>query len=75
MHDNPYLSEKYKQEIVATHHGNLAKRFIEGLFTPLGVGSFDYDSTVHELKHIDLTTMRTIVFGVDFGWTNPSAIV
>src|SRR5665647_1391557 len=73
--DNPYLTEKYKQEIVATHHGNLAKRFIEGLFAPIGVGSFDYDSTIHEFKHIDLTTMRSIIFGVDFGWTNPSAIV
>ena len=75
MLDNPFLSEKYKQEIVATHHGNLAKRFIEGLFAPVGVGSFDYDSTIHGLKHIDLISMRSIFFGVDFGWTNPSAIV
>jgi phage terminase large subunit len=75
MLDNPFLSEKYKQEIVATHRGNSAKRYIEGLFAPVGAGSFDYDSTIHELKNIDLTTMRTIVFGVDFGWTNPSAIV
>lgn len=67
MLDNVFLSEKYKQEIVDTHRGNSGKRFIEGLFAPFGVGSFDYDSTVHELKHIDLTTMRSIIFGVDFG--------
>ena len=60
---------------MATHHGNLAKRFVEGLFAPVGVGSFDYDSSIHELKHIDLTTMRSIILGVDFGWTPPSALL
>jgi hypothetical protein len=25
--------------------------------------------------NIDHTTMKSIIFGVDFGWTNPSAIV
>lgn len=75
MLDNPFLTEKYKQEIVATHHGNLAKRFIEGLFAPVGVGSFDYNSTIHELKHIDLGIIHNIVYGMDFGWTNQNAIV
>ena len=34
MLDNNYLSKQYKQEILATHHGSLAKRFIDGLFVP-----------------------------------------
>jgi len=74
MPDNPHLTETYKQEIIATHHGALAKRFVEGLFAPVGTGSFDYDSTIHLLSKFD-QVFDTIVYGVDFGWTNPSAAV
>jgi len=84
---NPFTTEKYKQEIVATHHGSLGKRFVEGLFAPAGTGSFDYDSTIHEVviengyilrKHdkLPLIKVEDLVYfnkGVDFGWTNPSA--
>lgn len=73
--DNPHTSQRYKQEVRASHHGSLARRFIEGLFAPAGIGSFDFDSTVHELKKIDKEIIRMVVYGVDFGWTNPSAIV
>ena len=75
MLDNIHLSEKYKQEILATHHGSLAKRFVEGLFAPVGTASFDYDSTIHEIESVPADTIQDIVYGVDFGWTNPSAIV
>lgn len=75
MLDNPYLPEKYKQEILATHHGSLAKRFVDGLFAPAGIGSFDYDSTIHELRNIQHDKLQSITYGVDFGWTNPSAVV
>jgi len=73
--DNPHTPERYKQEIVASHHGSLAKRFIEGRFAPAGMGSFDYESTIHEIKKINKDILRDVVYGVDFGWTNPSAIV
>ncbi len=73
--DNPHLSLKYRAEIVATHHGNLAKRFIEGKFATASSGSFDFDSTVNEFKTFDKTMFKQIVFGVDFGWTNQSAII
>ncbi len=75
LFDNPHTSERYKQEIVASHHGSLAKRFIEGRFAPAGTGSFDFDSTIHEIKQVEENVIRDIVYGVDFGWTNPSAIV
>ena len=75
LYDNPYLPEIYKRDITASHTGNLAKRFIEGLFAPAGVGSFDFDSTVHEVKQVEKQTVKVVVYGVDFGWTNPSAIV
>jgi hypothetical protein len=73
--DNPHTSERYKQEIVASHHGSLAKRFIDGKFAPAGTGSFNFDSTIHEIKTVDMNRIRTVVYGVDFGWTNPSCIV
>jgi hypothetical protein len=76
--DNPFTSQRYKQEIVASHHGSLAKRFIEGKFAPAGMGSFDYDATIHEIRDMQIipkTLLRDVVYGVDFGWTNPSAIV
>jgi hypothetical protein len=76
LEDNrPNLPANYIEDIKATHHGNLAKRFIEGLFAPAGIGSFDYDSTVHELKQVDTEKIKEVVYGVDFGWTNPAAIV
>ena len=75
MLDNDYLSKQYKQEILATHHGSLAKRFIDGLFVPVGTGSFDFDSTIHEIDQVREDSIRSIVYGIDFGWTNPSAII
>ena len=75
MLDNSFLPEKYKREILATHHGALAKRFVEGLFAPVGTGSFDYDSTIHEFSQLRSDLIQQVVYGVDFGWTNPSAIV
>ncbi len=75
MLDNNYLSKKYKQEILATHHGSLAKRFIDGLFVPVGSGSFDFDSTIHEIEQVREDSVRSVSYGVDFGWTNPSAII
>jgi Terminase large subunit, T4likevirus-type, N-terminal len=76
MLDNSFLPEKYKQEILATHHGALAKRFVEGLFAPVGTGSFDYDSTIHEFsQQLQPDLIQSVIYGCDFGWTNPSAIV
>jgi len=77
MLDNPFTSQKYKEEILRTHHGNLAKRFVDGLFAPMGVGSFDYDATIHEIKGLSEQRLvfRSIIYGIDFGWTNPAAVV
>ena len=75
LYDNPHTSERYKQEVTASHHGSLAKRFIEGLFAPAGTGSFEFDSTIHELKEIEKDKIKTVIYGCDFGWTNPSALI
>lgn len=76
LDDNPHTSLRYKQEVKASHHGSLAKRFIEGLFAPAGTGSFEFDSTIHELPNLlNREILRDVIYGVDFGWTNPSAII
>jgi len=48
---------------------------IDGLFVPVGTGSFDFDSTIHEIDQVTEDSIRSIIYGVDFGWTNPSAII
>jgi len=89
LYDNPHTSDRYKQEIKASHHGSLAKRFIEGRFAPAGLGSYDFDTTIHEITVVDkwivrahdkaklirLADLRTFDYPVDFGWTNPSCIL
>lgn len=76
VHDNKEnLPKGYIEDLVRSHTGSLAKRFIEGKFAPAGTGSFDFDSTIHELKQFKKHWIKTVVYGVDFGWTNPSAII
>jgi len=69
------LPQGYIEDLVRSHTGSRAKRFIEGKFAPAGLGSFDYDSTIHELKQIDKDNIRQVIYGVDFGWTNPTAVI
>jgi len=69
------LPKKYIESMERRHTGSYAKAFIHGLFTQVGFGSFAYDSTVHRLESIDMNRIKTVNFGVDFGWTNPTAIV
>jgi hypothetical protein len=74
IYQNPRLTREYVDEMVRTHTGGLADRFIYGRFAVVGVGSFGFDATMH-VREIDLGLLREIRYGVDFGWTNPTAIV
>jgi hypothetical protein len=71
---NPKLPKGYVEEMVRTHTGGLADRFIWGRFAAIGGGSFPFDQTVH-VREIQLDQIRKVRVGVDFGWTNPSAII
>ncbi len=75
IYDNPTLSQKFIDEIVRTHHGGLADRFIFGRFAAVGSGSFPFDSSVHVRELLDRRLIREVRYGVDFGWVNPSAII
>jgi len=72
--DNPFLPKDYKEEMVKSHSGGLAERFIYGRFANAGSGSFPFDASVH-IFDPDKSLLSGITYGVDFGWTNPSAIV
>jgi phage terminase large subunit len=74
IHQNPRLTKEYVDEMVRTHTGGLADRFIWGRFAAVGGGSFPFDQTVH-VRETQLDQIRKVRVGVDFGWTNPSAII
>jgi hypothetical protein len=73
--DNLTLSKEYVAEILRTHTGGLAERFVYGRFANVGAGSFPFDTSVHVRECPDKKLLKEIRYGVDFGWSNPSAIV
>jgi len=73
--DNIFLSDGYIKDMMRAHSGGYAERFIYGRFAAVASGSFEFDYTKHVLDYIDRTRLTKIVYGVDFGWTNPSAIL
>jgi len=76
LYDNKdYVPKEYIDSLVRRHTGTYAKAFIYGLFTELGFGSFAYDGTIHKLDNIDMNCIKEVNYGVDFGWTNETAIV
>jgi hypothetical protein len=72
--DNPTLPKKYVAEIVRTHHGGLADRFIYGKFAAVASGTLPFDSNKH-VREIDPKMIEYMTYGVDIGWSNPSAIM
>jgi hypothetical protein len=72
--DNLTLSKEYVAEILRTHTGGLAERFVYGRFANVGAGSFPFDTSVHVRECLDVKVLK-IRYGVDFGWTNPSAVM
>ncbi len=73
--DNLTLSKEYIAEILRTHTGGLAERFVYGRFATVGGGSFPFDSSVHVRELPDKGVIREVRFGVDFGWSNPTALL
>ena len=73
--DNPTLPDSFKDEIVKTHTGGLADRFIHGRFATVSSGSFPFDTTKHIKELPDKSLIEKVRYGVDFGWSNPSAII
>lgn len=77
--DNTYLSDEYKQAMVRSHK-HLADVFIYGRFAHIGVGSFAFKYARHvvgepECPYQELPELVLVVGGIDWGWTNPAAVV
>ena len=76
IYDNrEHLPEQFIREVEQAHSGALADRFIHGFFAAVDEGVFGFDVSRHVLDSVDLGIIRSWVYGVDFGWTNPAAIV
>ncbi len=73
--ENIKLRKEYIDEIVRTHKGGLAERFIYGKFATVSAGSLPFDSSKHVRELIDKSMINQMRYGVDFGWSNPSAII
>jgi hypothetical protein len=75
IYENPFLPQSFIDAMVQSHTGGFAERFIFGRFANVGAESFPFDSSIHVQEYPDVKLLREIRYGVDFGWTNPSAIV
>ncbi len=73
--ENLTLSKAFIAEMVRLHKGGLADRFIYGRFATVGTGSFPFDSTKHVRELTDKRLINEMRYGVDFGWSAPSAII
>jgi phage terminase large subunit-like protein len=69
------LPEQYISQVVEAHTEGLRERFIYGRFAAVAEGAFGFDSSKHVVDKVDLNRIRTWVYGVDFGWTNPATIL
>ena len=70
--DNPHLPKEYVEEMVRTHPGGLGRRFVEGFFADVGAGTYPFDYSVNVADPPN--EFVRVIYGVDFGWTNPSVI-
>lgn len=77
IHDNRHLTKDYIRDIVRSHHGGLAEQFIWGRFAAVGAGTIPFDYDVHVIPKLPFEKrhLRLILYGIDFGWTNPSCIL
>lgn len=78
IYENKHLPEHYVREVERTHvkgTGNY-NRFVLGEFSSVAAGSFNFNSALHCFKdYPDPETFKEIIYGIDWGWSNPSAII
>ncbi len=74
IYDNPTLPKSFIAEIVRTHHGGLADRFVFGRFAAVAAGTLPFDTAKH-VREINKSEIEYMRYGVDFGWSAPSAVM
>lgn len=77
IHDNRHLTKDFIRDIVRSHHGGLAERFIWGRFAAVGAGTIPFDYNLHVISKLPFEKrhIRLMVYAVDYGWTNPSCVL
>ncbi len=78
LNANIKLREEWRKEVIASYppDSGLYKRFVKGLFAEVGGITFAFDGTKHILEQRPRPGFfKTMIYGVDYGWTNPAAIV
>ena len=77
MDNKGNLPSNYVDNIIRAHTGGLAEQFVHGRFAMVETGSFAFDYTKHVVLNLTYNpeVHRRILYGVDFGWNNPSAII
>jgi|LSQX01.2.fsa_nt_gb hypothetical protein len=73
--ENPTLPKEFLAEVVRTHTGGLADRFVYGRFASVSGGCLSFDSSKHLFELSDRGLIDRVCYGVDFGWSAPSAVV
>lgn len=70
------LPPEYIKAVVKSHPGALGERFVYGRFSYVGGGELGFDGSIHVLNtNTDGSTITRMLYGVDWGWTNPAAII
>lgn len=75
--DNPYTPEGYKDTLKAMYAGAFAKQELYGEFIGFeGLVYSEFRRNVHIVKPEQMPSkFKEIVCGVDWGWTNPTAVI
>ena len=75
LDDNPFLSEKVKNELKSQYTGLWKRRYIDGLWVMAEGSVYDmWDEEKHVLKG-PLPPMTMELVGVDYGTSNPTAFL
>ena len=73
--DNLNLDPQYIEDLKLAYSGVFAQRMIDGLFVVAeGLVISEYDSSTHLFDTIDYDDYKEIICGIDFGFSNPSAV-
>jgi len=74
LDDNVHLSVEFREGVKREHSGALYKRFVEGVFAGDDDVTFPFDYAVHVQGFVK-PAFGDVAYGVDFGWTDPTAVV
>jgi len=75
--DNPHLSPEYLESLKASFTGRFAQQELEAQFVGFDNLVYpEFDASIHVWpRPVELSRFREVVGGIDFGYTNPTAML